>query len=200
MCVCPNKCVSLSHSASASYKRFRPRQQHGSAGREIAFHFCIGYLLCLWICRQWERKLISHCCRRQYKRQTVITWCLEKVKEAKVEEVDQQEEVSGENWGVGVLKTFLRLWVKMILFLIILLLHRCCCTGKSVLCVCVWVSVRVCAYQGMRWAKTNIPSEWLESQRPSTVSRIGLAGNQSSFQCPHKTSVGLQRKKKKEKK
>lgn len=139
MCVCPNQCVSLSHSASASYKRFRPRQQHGSAGREIAFHFRIGYLLCLWICRQWERKLISHCYRRQYKRQTVITWCLEKVKEAKVEEVDQQEEVSGENWGVGVLKTLLRLWVKMILFLIILLLHRCCCTGKSVLCVCVSV-------------------------------------------------------------
>lgn len=26
------------------------------------------------------------------------------MKEAKVEEVDQQEEVSGENWGVGVLK------------------------------------------------------------------------------------------------
>lgn len=40
-----------------------------------------------------------------------------------------------------------------------------------------------------------IPSKWLESQRPSRVSRIGLAGNQSSFQCPRKTSADLHWKK-----
>lgn len=45
MCVCPNKCVSLSRSASASYERFKPRLQHGCAGREIAFHFCIGLFI-----------------------------------------------------------------------------------------------------------------------------------------------------------
>lgn len=56
----------------------------------------------------------------------------------------------------------------------------------------VWMS----ACDRMRWAKTNTPSESSESQRPSRVSRIGLAGNQSSFQCLRKTSADLRGKKK----
>lgn len=60
--------------------------------------------------------------------------------------------------------------------------------------VCVYVSERM-----RRATKTNIPSEWLESQRPSRVSRIGSAENQSSFQCPHKTSADLRTEKKRNK-
>lgn len=58
-------------------------------------------------------------------------------------------------------------------------------------CVCLHISTR-------EWDEEKgkyVPSEWLESQRPSRVSRIGLAGNRSSFQCPRKTSVDLHRKK-----
>lgn len=38
-CVCPNKCVSLSSSASDSNKRCKPRLQNGSGGRKITFCF-----------------------------------------------------------------------------------------------------------------------------------------------------------------
>lgn len=53
MCVCPNKCVFPSSSASVSNKRCKPRLQNGSGGRKITL-FSVSHLLFVWIPWKWE--------------------------------------------------------------------------------------------------------------------------------------------------